>query len=242
MTAFMVFAFCLLFDLPFGWPAKTNGEEERVYFEKLHAARRMFRRQPNIKSEPVYDIVNVNGLLQAQYDNRDNTITVSQCIIATYTLEELSGVLAHEMAHAEFMSGGITDNRPHWQVGAAAEEFVERDAVLSALKTTLKHHNDFLRKQWPLFALFPLAITLYYELDASARNELEERIKKMEAAGKTGLNIKPSKRSVFHISHRISSAIVQKALSKILCLKRKYFKIKNALGQDRNIHPANTPD
>ncbi|OGM99939.1 MAG: hypothetical protein A3B91_04865 [Candidatus Yanofskybacteria bacterium RIFCSPHIGHO2_02_FULL_41_29] len=113
-------------------------KDKEIFFQKKIAeARNLFRIEPNLKSEPDYKVNVGDKNYQARfYDNK--VIEITEGLAKDFTLDELAGVIAHELAHVEEVERVGFERRPHWMVDVRAAEIAGRQRVVSAVEKLVK--------------------------------------------------------------------------------------------------------
>lgn len=115
-----------------------------LYLPKAHGPNAFY-----LKPKPALTILSQRGPF--------HVICLSEGLL-NENIDILKAVIAHELAHAEWIAVEWKETRPHWQVDVRAAELTSKEAMLATLELLKKREEEFYRKYRFLFRFYPWAV------------------------------------------------------------------------------------
>lgn len=148
------------------------------YADRIKEARERFSR-PLKCPEPKYLMFRTEGpratYIPFHKEPNPHSVIISEHMLKDYTNEELSGVLAHELAHAERIAEYGRETRQEWEVDMAAVDLVDAQSLLALHRRVKKEVEDFFGSNHHFGRFFEISLPYHTE-----NEELMDRIKRLE--------------------------------------------------------------
>lgn len=143
------------------------------YYKRIYEARSRFKSKVLI-NEPCNIVVFGDESINASYDTIFKCVLFTERAVQDLTIDELTGVMAHEFAHAEEMEKVGVDIRPHWMVDVRAAQIAGKSGITSLVER-FKKSSD---KAMTLLNRHPYLFYLAIHLGGfgSADKEYRERL------------------------------------------------------------------
>ncbi|OGN04721.1 MAG: hypothetical protein A2659_01185 [Candidatus Yanofskybacteria bacterium RIFCSPHIGHO2_01_FULL_44_24] len=139
---------------------------------KIRAARKLFTRTPLI-GEPIYFVKKThcyNGW--AGSSDASSVVVISQAVMDEFSIEELAGLIGHEIAHLE----NPLSNREHWEVDLRGAELTTKELMIKKLEKMAAVYTDIYDKNM-IFGLPALRARLIVR-------DFRERLEKIKTFAK----------------------------------------------------------
>jgi len=92
-----------------------------TYYKRIHEARSRFKLKLSI-NEPCYVVTFGRENINASYSTLHKCVFFTERAVRDLNMDELTGVTAHEFAHAEEVEILGAETRPHWMIDVRAAQ------------------------------------------------------------------------------------------------------------------------